>query len=57
MLAWHGGQRIVGREAEAAGNDWLRHSPTGVVMVVLPLPLPLLVGLAWIGMLVTLFVL
>ncbi|MEW2619811.1 GNAT family N-acetyltransferase [Streptomyces sp. NPDC048106] len=48
VLAWHGGQRVVGRDAETAGNDWLRQSPTGLVMIVLPL----LVGLAWLGVLV-----
>ncbi|GLX51765.1 hypothetical protein Shyhy01_47150 [Streptomyces hygroscopicus subsp. hygroscopicus] len=51
VLAWHGGQRVVGRDAEMAGNDWLRQSPTGIVMIALPL----LVGLAWLGVLAFVF--
>ncbi|MGI5136828.1 GNAT family N-acetyltransferase [Streptomyces sp. CA-106110] len=48
VLAWHGGQRIVGREAEAAGNEWLKQSPTGLVMVLLPA----LVAASWTAMLI-----
>ncbi|MEV8309523.1 GNAT family N-acetyltransferase, partial [Streptomyces flavidovirens] len=33
-MAWHGGQRIVGRETNAVGNGWLKSSPTGVIMMI-----------------------
>jgi predicted GNAT superfamily acetyltransferase len=51
-LAWHGGQRIVGREASVDGNRWLTQSPTGLIMILLPV----LVALCWIAMLVVLVV-
>jgi hypothetical protein len=46
-MAWHGGQRIVGREVAEDGNDWLRRSPTGLIMMLLPV----LVALCWAAML------
>lgn len=46
-LAWHGGQRIVGRETGEPGNGWLQASPTGVIMVLLPL----MVAVCWLAML------
>ncbi|MEU6845017.1 GNAT family N-acetyltransferase [Streptomyces sp. NPDC046716] len=49
-LAWHGGQRIVAREAAADGNSWLQQSPTGMIMIALPS----LVAVCWIVMLVVL---
>ncbi|MFI7387152.1 GNAT family N-acetyltransferase [Streptomyces sp. NPDC049813] len=49
-LAWHGGQRIVGREASVAGNSWLRQSPTGLIMMLLPA----LVSVCWTALLVML---
>ncbi|MFI0242402.1 GNAT family N-acetyltransferase [Streptomyces sp. NPDC016845] len=49
-LAWHGGQRIVGREAAADGNKWLKQSPTGFIMM----SLPALVAACWGVMLVML---
>lgn len=49
-LAWHGGQRIVGREAAADGNKWLKQSPTGLIMMLLPA----LVAACWAVMLVLL---
>ncbi|TJZ57019.1 GNAT family N-acetyltransferase [Streptomyces piniterrae] len=45
-MAWHGGQRIVGRDTGSAGNSWLRSSPTGLIMIVLPL----LVAVCWVAM-------
>ncbi|MEU0299030.1 GNAT family N-acetyltransferase [Streptomyces sp. NPDC006175] len=42
-MAWHGGQRIVGREVGDAGMGWLRSSPTGMIMIALPS----LVGVCW----------
>ncbi|MEV4982991.1 GNAT family N-acetyltransferase [Micromonospora sp. NPDC053811] len=47
-IAWHGGQRIVSRELDEPGNSWLHRSPTGLVMVLLPL----LVAACWIAVLV-----
>ncbi|MEB3966076.1 GNAT family N-acetyltransferase [Streptomyces kunmingensis] len=49
-LSWHGGQRIVGREASMQGNGWLKQSPTGLIMMLLPA----LVSLCWGTMLVML---
>ncbi|KAB1143504.1 GNAT family N-acetyltransferase [Streptomyces luteolifulvus] len=46
-MAWHGGQRIVAREAGESGNGWLKSSPTGLIMVLLPI----LVALCWLAML------
>ncbi|OAH16177.1 GNAT family N-acetyltransferase [Streptomyces jeddahensis] len=46
-MAWHGGQRIVGREVAEDGHDWLRRSPTGLIMMLLPA----LVALCWAAML------
>ncbi|WP_432182641.1 GNAT family N-acetyltransferase [Streptomyces sp. NBC_00063] len=45
-MAWHGGQRIVGRETQADGNAWLKQSPTGLIMMLLPV----LVALCWAAM-------
>ncbi|WP_251018964.1 hypothetical protein [Streptomyces sp. ISL-11] len=45
-VAWHGGQRIVGRQRGTAGKGWLQSSPTGLIMVVLPL----LVAVCWVAL-------
>ncbi len=45
-MAWHGGQRIVGRQTGTAENGWLKSSPTGLIMVMLPL----LVAVCWVAM-------
>ncbi|MFJ8749497.1 hypothetical protein ACIREO_09190 [Streptomyces sp. NPDC102441] len=49
-MAWHGGRRIVGREAGDAGMGWLRSSPTGMIMIALPS----VVGVCWAALLVML---
>ncbi|MFE4049346.1 GNAT family N-acetyltransferase [Streptomyces sp. YIM B13518] len=49
-MAWHGGHRTVGRQATEPGAAWLRSSPTGLVMVMLPA----LVSLCWLAMLAVL---
>ncbi|MGQ4517134.1 GNAT family N-acetyltransferase [Streptomyces sp. DW26H14] len=46
-MAWYGGQRIVGRQLADPGSAWLQASPTGLVMVLLPV----LVSLGWLAML------
>ncbi|MGH4033678.1 GNAT family N-acetyltransferase [Actinomycetota bacterium Odt1-20B] len=51
-LAWHGGQRIVAREAEVEGNRWLKQSPTGLIMVLLPA----LIAVCWAVMFVVIVV-
>jgi predicted GNAT superfamily acetyltransferase len=48
MLAWHGGTRIVGRELTDPGNSWLRSSPTGLIMMMLPV----LVAVCWVAILI-----
>ncbi|WP_030683797.1 GNAT family N-acetyltransferase [Streptomyces cellulosae] len=50
VLAWHGGQRIVARNADRTGNEWLKQSPTGLIMVLLPV----LVAVCWVAMAVVL---
>ncbi|MFI9237215.1 hypothetical protein [Streptomyces sp. NPDC053079] len=45
-MAWHGGQRIVGRQTGTAENGRLKSSPTGLIMVMLPL----LVAVCWVAM-------
>ncbi|MGW7518699.1 GNAT family N-acetyltransferase [Streptomyces sp. NPDC054796] len=50
FMAWHGGQRIVTWHSGEPGNAYLKVSPTGAVMVCLPV----LVGLCWLGVLVIL---
>jgi hypothetical protein len=49
-MAWHGGQRIVTWHTSQPGNAHLKVSPTGAIMVFLPL----LVGCCWLGVLVAL---
>ncbi|WP_309500430.1 GNAT family N-acetyltransferase [Streptomyces shenzhenensis] len=49
-MAWHGGQRIVGRQVAEPGAAWLHSSPTGLVMVLLPA----FVSLCWLAMLAVL---
>lgn len=49
-MAWHGGQRIVGRQLAEPGSAWLHSSPTGLVMVVLPA----FVAVCWLAMLAVL---
>ncbi|WP_301125306.1 GNAT family N-acetyltransferase [Streptomyces cacaoi] len=44
-MAWHGGQRIVSWRATDPGGTYLKISPTGTIMVLLPL----LVGLCWLA--------
>ncbi|MFD0513179.1 hypothetical protein ACFQ0Q_28110 [Streptomyces aureus] len=51
-MAWHGGQRIVGRETQVDGNAWLKQSPTGLIMMLLPV----LVALCWAAMIGVLIV-
>ncbi|MDQ0993454.1 GNAT family N-acetyltransferase [Streptomyces sp. V3I7] len=51
-MAWHGGQRIVGRQVSEPGSAWLHSSPTGAVMVLLPA----FVALGWLAMLAVLLV-
>lgn len=48
MLAWHGGTRIVGRELTDPGNSWLRSSPTGLIMMLLPV----LVAVCWVAIMI-----
>lgn len=47
-LIWHGGQRVVSRETPEPGKDWLRQSPTSMIMMLLPV----LVGVCWIVVMV-----
>ncbi|MEU9399132.1 GNAT family N-acetyltransferase [Streptomyces sp. NPDC048242] len=47
-LAWHGGHRIVSRDIGEANNGWLRASPTGMLMVLLPS----LVAVCWLVVIV-----
>ncbi|WP_234536315.1 GNAT family N-acetyltransferase [Streptomyces shenzhenensis] len=49
-MAWHGGQRIVGRQAADPAAAWLHSSPTGLVMMLLPA----FVSLCWVAMLAVL---
>nr|WP_202451106.1 GNAT family N-acetyltransferase [Streptomyces sp. SID4948] len=42
-LVWHGGERVVSRDTHEAGQDWLRQSPTGLIMMLLPV----LVSICW----------
>jgi predicted GNAT superfamily acetyltransferase len=49
-MAWQGGHRIVGRQANEPGAAWLQSSPTGLVMVLLPV----LVSLCWLAVLAVL---
>ncbi|MFB7268969.1 GNAT family N-acetyltransferase [Streptomyces sp. NPDC056244] len=46
-MAWHGGHRIVARRVGESGSGWLKSSPTGLIMAVLPI----LVALCWLAML------
>ncbi|MFE4829215.1 GNAT family N-acetyltransferase [Streptomyces sp. NPDC056672] len=46
-MVWHGGQRIVARETSVKGNEWLKSSPTGLIMMLLPI----LMALCWLVML------
>lgn len=48
MLAWQGGTRIVGREVTDPGNSWLRSSPTGLIMMLLPV----LVAVCWVAIMI-----
>lgn len=51
-MAWHGGQRIVTWGSSEPGNTFLKVSPTGTIMVLLPV----LVGLCWLAVLAVLIV-
>ena len=42
-LAWHGGQRIVAWHSADPGNRYLQRSPTGLIMMALPL----MVAVCW----------
>ncbi|WP_244900311.1 hypothetical protein [Streptomyces nanshensis] len=46
-MAWHGGQPIVTWHSSNPGDRHLRKSPTGLIMVLLPI----LVAIGWAGML------
>ncbi|OON72948.1 GNAT family N-acetyltransferase [Streptomyces tsukubensis] len=46
-MAWHGGERIVNRRTDAPGSAHLKVSPTGAIMVLLPV----LVSLCWLAIL------
>jgi predicted GNAT superfamily acetyltransferase len=47
-LVWHGGQRVVGREPSSERRDGLQQSPTGLIMI----GLPLFIGMCWIALIV-----
>ncbi|AKH83975.1 GCN5 family acetyltransferase [Streptomyces sp. CNQ-509] len=47
-LSWHGGARIVSHGISSPGNRWLRESPTGILMV----SLPLLMAACWVVILI-----
>ncbi|NUS14998.1 MAG: GNAT family N-acetyltransferase [Streptomyces sp.] len=47
-LVWHGGQRVVSVKSPDSGKDRLLQSPTGLIMMLLPV----LVGVCWIVVLV-----
>ncbi|MFI0777879.1 GNAT family N-acetyltransferase [Streptomyces sp. NPDC021212] len=49
-MAWHGGERIVNRRTSDPGSAYLKVSPTGAIMVLLPV----LVSFCWVAVLVTL---
>lgn len=46
-MTWHGGQRIVSWKSSEPGNTYLKVSPTGAIMVALPL----LVAACWVALL------
>ncbi|MEE4543074.1 GNAT family N-acetyltransferase [Streptomyces sp. V4-01] len=46
-MAWHGGERIVNRRTEDPGSAYLKVSPTGAIMVLLPV----LVAVCWLAVL------
>ena len=47
-LVWHGGQRVVSREPPEPEKDWLRQSPTSLIMMLLPV----LVGVCWVAVMI-----
>ncbi|WP_307795147.1 GNAT family N-acetyltransferase [Actinacidiphila acididurans] len=51
-IVWHGGQRVVGRELSGPRRDGLRQSPTGMIMILLPL----FVGLCWVALIIVIAV-
>ncbi|MEU5365089.1 GNAT family N-acetyltransferase [Streptomyces sp. NPDC005925] len=51
-MAWHGGQRIVGRAVGETGSEWLQVSPTGLFMVLLPA----LTAMCWLMMIAVVIV-
>ncbi|MEU0842882.1 GNAT family N-acetyltransferase [Streptomyces sp. NPDC005962] len=51
-MAWHGGERIVNRRTSDPGSAYLKVSPTGAIMVLLPV----LVSLCWLAVLGALLV-
>ncbi|MFE2044209.1 GNAT family N-acetyltransferase [Streptomyces sp. NPDC059477] len=46
-MAWHGGERIVNRRTDEPSSAYLRVSPTGLIMVLLPV----LVAVCWLAVL------
>ncbi|MFD7502556.1 GNAT family N-acetyltransferase [Streptomyces sp. NPDC059850] len=46
-MAWHGGERIVNRRTSDPGSAYLKVSPTGAIMVLLPV----LVSFCWLAVL------
>jgi predicted GNAT superfamily acetyltransferase len=46
-MAWHGGEQIVNRGTDDPGSAYLKISPTGVIMVLLPV----LVAVCWLAVL------
>lgn len=51
-IVWFGGQRVVGREHLGPRRDGLQQSPTGLIMILLPL----FVGLCWIALIIVITV-
>ncbi|MEU1803943.1 GNAT family N-acetyltransferase [Streptomyces sp. NPDC019937] len=49
-MAWHGGERIVNRRTSDPGSAYLKVSPTGAIMMLLPV----LVAVCWLAVLVAL---
>ncbi|WP_275559725.1 hypothetical protein [Streptomyces sp. 5-6(2022)] len=46
-LAWHGGERTVNRRTDDPGAAYLKASPTGAIMMLLPV----LVAACWLAVL------
>ncbi|MER8159593.1 hypothetical protein [Streptomyces sp. NPDC094472] len=48
-MAWHGGERIVHRRTDDPGSAYLKVSPTGTIMMLLPV----LVAACWLAVLIS----